>query len=75
MFPLCLPGNYSVVKITFFFIILSFLIDAAVGSGELWFVNFYSPRCSHCHDLAPTVGCHCRCVVIKFMSLFVCVFV
>ncbi|XP_013919987.1 PREDICTED: dnaJ homolog subfamily C member 10 [Thamnophis sirtalis] len=28
--------------------------DAAVGSGELWFVNFYSPRCSHCHDLAPT---------------------
>ncbi|NXG21149.1 DJC10 protein, partial [Grallaria varia] len=29
--------------------------DAAVNSGELWFVNFYSPRCSHCHDLAPTV--------------------
>ncbi|KAL7991581.1 hypothetical protein Chor_015837 [Crotalus horridus] len=28
--------------------------DAAIGSGELWFVNFYSPRCSHCHDLAPT---------------------
>ncbi|NXR17573.1 DJC10 protein, partial [Cinclus mexicanus] len=28
--------------------------DAAVNSGELWFVNFYSPRCSHCHDLAPT---------------------
>ncbi|KAJ7345566.1 hypothetical protein JRQ81_001516 [Phrynocephalus forsythii] len=28
--------------------------DAAVSSGELWFVNFYSPRCSHCHDLAPT---------------------
>uniref|UniRef100_U3FX44 DnaJ homolog subfamily C member 10 n=1 Tax=Micrurus fulvius TaxID=8637 RepID=U3FX44_MICFL len=28
--------------------------DAAVGSGELWFVNFYSPQCSHCHDLAPT---------------------
>nr|XP_033802076.1 dnaJ homolog subfamily C member 10 [Geotrypetes seraphini]XP_033802077.1 dnaJ homolog subfamily C member 10 [Geotrypetes seraphini]XP_033802079.1 dnaJ homolog subfamily C member 10 [Geotrypetes seraphini] len=28
--------------------------DAAVDSGELWFVNFYSPHCSHCHDLAPT---------------------
>ncbi|XP_061464264.1 dnaJ homolog subfamily C member 10 [Rhineura floridana] len=28
--------------------------DAAVNSGELWFINFYSPRCSHCHDLAPT---------------------
>ncbi|XP_048873193.1 dnaJ homolog subfamily C member 10-like isoform X2 [Brienomyrus brachyistius] len=27
--------------------------DAAVDSGELWFVNFYFPRCSHCHDLAP----------------------
>uniref|UniRef100_A0A8C6QQI1 DnaJ homolog subfamily C member 10 n=1 Tax=Nannospalax galili TaxID=1026970 RepID=A0A8C6QQI1_NANGA len=28
--------------------------DAAVNSGELWLVNFYSPGCSHCHDLAPT---------------------
>uniref|UniRef100_A0A8C4QAF5 DnaJ homolog subfamily C member 10 n=1 Tax=Eptatretus burgeri TaxID=7764 RepID=A0A8C4QAF5_EPTBU len=28
--------------------------DAAVSSGELWFVNFYSPGCSHCHNLAPT---------------------
>ncbi|KAM7338741.1 hypothetical protein ACRRTK_002225 [Alexandromys fortis] len=27
--------------------------DGAVNSGELWFVNFYSPGCSHCHDLAP----------------------
>lgn len=28
--------------------------DSAVKSGEIWFINFYSPRCSHCHDLAPT---------------------
>uniref|UniRef100_A0A4W5NFF4 J domain-containing protein n=1 Tax=Hucho hucho TaxID=62062 RepID=A0A4W5NFF4_9TELE len=28
-------------------------IDAAVNSGEIWFVNFYFPRCHHCHELAP----------------------
>lgn len=27
------------------------LVDSA---NDVWFINFYSPRCSHCHDLAPT---------------------
>ncbi|GMS99610.1 hypothetical protein PENTCL1PPCAC_21785, partial [Pristionchus entomophagus] len=25
-----------------------------LDSGEIWFVNFYSTFCSHCHTLAPT---------------------
>uniref|UniRef100_A0A0K0FXH9 DnaJ homolog subfamily C member 10 n=1 Tax=Strongyloides venezuelensis TaxID=75913 RepID=A0A0K0FXH9_STRVS len=28
--------------------------QSVIDSGEIWFVNFYSTFCSHCHDLAPT---------------------
>ncbi|GAB6029749.1 hypothetical protein CHUAL_005464 [Chamberlinius hualienensis] len=24
-----------------------------VGRSDVWFINYYSPRCSHCHHLAP----------------------
>lgn len=24
------------------------------GSEDVWFINFYSPHCSHCHTIAPT---------------------
>ncbi|KAI1726857.1 thioredoxin domain-containing protein [Ditylenchus destructor] len=28
--------------------------EEVTDSGELWFINFYSTYCSHCHVLAPT---------------------
>lgn len=29
-------------------------VQTVLESEDLWFVNFYSPQCSHCHHLAPT---------------------
>lgn len=34
-----------------------FFIDSEVNildSNQAWFVNFYSPHCHHCHELAST---------------------
>lgn len=32
------------------------LVQAVDSSTDtIWFINFYSTQCSHCHDLAPTV--------------------
>ncbi|CAF0811895.1 unnamed protein product [Rotaria sp. Silwood1] len=28
-------------------------LQSVVGAQDVWFINFYSPQCSHCHDLAP----------------------
>lgn len=28
--------------------------EQSVFGEDIWLVNFYSPRCHHCHDLAPT---------------------
>lgn len=27
--------------------------NSVLESSDIWFVNFYSPQCSHCHHLAP----------------------
>jgi len=28
--------------------------QAVSGTSDVWFINFYSPHCSHCHTVAPT---------------------
>ncbi|CAF4064051.1 unnamed protein product, partial [Rotaria magnacalcarata] len=28
-------------------------LQSVDGSQDVWFINYYSPQCSHCHELAP----------------------
>lgn len=36
---------------------LFFSLERTVlDSSDMWFINFYSPQCSHCHILAPSVS-------------------
>lgn len=34
----------------------NFAEQSVDGTEDIWFINFYSPHCSHCHELAPTVS-------------------
>ena len=36
------------------------------NTDTIWFVNFYSTQCSHCHDLAPIVSVSTRSCIFVF---------
>ena len=58
----------------FFLLFLLLFSEVSVeGSEDIWFINFYSPFCSHCHDLAPTVRYEFL-MFLEVYKLFTCIF-
>ena len=35
---------------------LCFSEQSVDGTEDVWFINYYSPHCGHCHDLSPVVS-------------------
>ena len=51
--------NDVIRTLAWYFMVVLCLSEVSVeGSEDIWFINYYSPFCSHCHDLAPTVSIH-----------------
>lgn len=46
---------YTFYCVILFILVCCCLVQAVDSTETIWFINFYSTQCSHCHELAPTV--------------------
>ena len=55
---------YAMWYMFLYYLCCSVVEMSVKNTDDIWFINFYSPRCSHCHELAPTVSVlvHLRCI-------------